>query len=107
MSATDTRRQEIIVLTDEHKNRILDQIRHRKETCPHCGGKHFSVGDALYLGFLFRSEDSDAYMVGLTSTPSWEQHPSRLAGHVGVPVSWHPHTLFPTGFAERTRSRSS
>jgi tRNA G26 N,N-dimethylase Trm1 len=55
MSATDTHRQEIIVLTDEHKNRILDQIRHRKETCPHCGGKQFSVGYALYLGFLFRS----------------------------------------------------
>jgi len=34
--------------------------------CPNYGGKDFDVGDALFLGFLFHSEDSDAYVVGLT-----------------------------------------
>lgn len=68
MSATDTRRPEITVLTDEQKSRILEQARRRTEICPQCGSEQVTVGDALYLGFLFLSENSDAYMVALTCT---------------------------------------
>jgi hypothetical protein len=68
MTATDFRRPEITVLTDEQKSRILEQVRRRREACSQCGGEQFIVGDALYLGFLFISEDSDAYMVALTCT---------------------------------------
>jgi hypothetical protein len=66
MTATNIRRPEITVLTDEQKRRIIGQIRCRREACPQCGDEHFIVGDALYLGFLFPSEDRDAYMIGLT-----------------------------------------
>jgi hypothetical protein len=66
MTATDTRRPEITVLTDEQKSRALEEVRRRAGTCSACGGEQFIVGDALYLGFLFVSENLDAYMVALT-----------------------------------------
>lgn len=68
MIATNTRRPEITMLTDGQKNRILDEMRRKAGTCPACGGKEFIVGDALYLGFLYVSENLDAYMIALTCT---------------------------------------
>jgi hypothetical protein len=70
MGATDTIRPEITVLTVEHKDRVLQQVCRRRGTCRHCGGEEFRVGDALYLGFLFLSENQDAYMAALTCTNS-------------------------------------
>ncbi|HJT04762.1 MAG TPA: hypothetical protein VJ757_14220 [Pseudonocardiaceae bacterium] len=66
MGATDSIRPEITILTDDDKERVLRQVRRRRGSCQHCGGEQFEVGDALFLGFLFHSEDSDAYMVALT-----------------------------------------
>jgi hypothetical protein len=70
MVAADTIRPEITVLTKAQQDRVLRQIRRRRGTCRHCDGNEFLVGDALYLGFLFLSEERDAYMVGLTCTNS-------------------------------------
>jgi hypothetical protein len=61
-------RPELTVLTDEQKHRVLEQVGRRHGSCRACGGDDFDVGDALYLGFLFLSEDSDAYMVALSCT---------------------------------------
>jgi hypothetical protein len=66
MDVTVTTRTELIPLTGEQRERVLEQVRRRHWTCPHCGGVEFDVGDALYLGFLFRSEDRDAHMVALS-----------------------------------------
>jgi hypothetical protein len=79
MAATDTIRPEITALTDEQRERILGHVRRRRETCRHCAGDEFLVGDALYLGFLFLSEDQDAYMVALTCT-----NPACPAPHNGI-----------------------
>lgn len=79
MGAADTRRPEITVLADEQKDRVIQQVRRRRGTCRHCDGDEFAVGDALYLGFLFVSEDTDAYMVALTCT-----NPACPAPHTGV-----------------------
>lgn len=70
IDAADTTRPELTVLTDEQKHRVLRQVRRRRGSCRHCGGEEFLVGDALYLGFLFLSEDTDAYMVALSCTNS-------------------------------------
>jgi hypothetical protein len=66
MSATNTIRPEITVLTSKQQERVLEQVRRRRRTCHQCHGAKFLVGDALYLGFLFLSEDQDAYMAALT-----------------------------------------
>jgi hypothetical protein len=66
MDAADTIRSDITVLTDEQKDRVRQQLRRRLGSCQHCGGEEFLIGEALFLGFLFRSEDSDAFMVALT-----------------------------------------
>lgn len=66
--AADTIRPEITVLTDEQKDRVLQQVRRTGQSCQHCGGGQFLVGDALFVGFLFLSEESDAFMVALTCT---------------------------------------
>ncbi|HEX8933867.1 MAG TPA: hypothetical protein VF788_06685 [Pseudonocardiaceae bacterium] len=79
MGTSDTLRPESTVLTVEHKNRVLQQIQRRRGTCRHCGGEHFLVGDALYLGFLFISEHQDAYMAALTCT-----NPACPAPHTGI-----------------------
>ena len=68
LDTTDTCRPELIALTDEQKHRVLRQVRRKGESCRHCGGAEFVVGQALYLGFLFRSEDTDAYLVALSCT---------------------------------------
>jgi hypothetical protein len=77
--AAGTIRPELRVLTGEQKHRVLEQVRRRHGSCRHCDGDAFAVGDALYLGFLFRSEDSDAYMVALSCT-----NPACPAPRIGV-----------------------
>jgi hypothetical protein len=75
----DTLRPELTALTEEQQDRVLGQVRRRHGTCRHCGSDGFVVGAALYLGFLFLSEDSDAYMVALTCT-----NPTCPAPHTGI-----------------------
>ncbi|MGA9312018.1 MAG: hypothetical protein WBV74_16860 [Pseudonocardiaceae bacterium] len=79
MATTDTIRPELTVLTDQQRDQVLQEIRRRRGTCGHCDGDDFLVGDALYLGFLFVSEDTDAYMVGLTCT-----NPACPTPHTGI-----------------------
>lgn len=62
------RRPELIALSDEQKDRVRGQLHHRRPLCAGCGSRAFLVGDALYLGFLFRSEALGAYRVALTCT---------------------------------------
>lgn len=66
---TDVRiRPEITLLTDAQRGRVRVELDRRRATCTACGHREFSVGDALYVGFLFVNEDLDAYMVALTCT---------------------------------------
>lgn len=69
-NAADDRtvRPEIIELDRQQKERVRGQLRRRRVRCGACGEKDLLVGDALYLGFLFASEDLDAYKVALTCT---------------------------------------
>lgn len=53
-------------LDDGEKRAVLEKVEERGFTCGSCGSGDFEVGDALYLGFLFLSEDHDDYMVALT-----------------------------------------
>jgi hypothetical protein len=73
------RRPEAITLTPGEQSRVLEQARARHAACGRCGNAEFAVGDALYLGFLFRSEDPDAYMVALTCT-----NPACPVRHTGI-----------------------
>ncbi|WP_235686734.1 hypothetical protein [Tomitella gaofuii] len=59
-------RPELTPLDDEERTRVLEQLRRREAACDACGGRGFTVGDALYLGFLFLHAEQDEYMVGLT-----------------------------------------
>jgi hypothetical protein len=59
MSAADSPRPEITTLTTEQKKRVLEHVHHRRGSCRYCGGTTFIAGDALYLGYLFLSEDQD------------------------------------------------
>jgi hypothetical protein len=82
IDTADPIRPELTALTDEQKHRVLRQVRRRRGSCRHCGGTEFLVGEALYLGFLFLSEDTDAYMVALTCT-----NPKCSAPHTGIRLS--------------------
>lgn len=53
-------------LDESEKRRVLQRVEERGFGCGSCGSGGFEVGDALYLGFLFLSEDHDDYMVALT-----------------------------------------
>ena len=53
-------------LTEGQKRRVLGKIEERDLTCGSCGSEDFEVGEALYVGFLFLSEDHDNYVVALT-----------------------------------------
>lgn len=53
------------VLDVNEKRRVLERAGELGFTCGGCGSGDFEVGEALYLGFLFLSEDHDAYMVAL------------------------------------------
>jgi len=55
-------------LTEGQKRRVLGKIEERDLTCGSCGSDDFEVGEALYVGFLFLSEDHDNYVVALTCT---------------------------------------
>ncbi len=59
-------RPELIALYPAARERVSAQIAAKGGHCECCGAKDFDVGDALYLGFLFLDEDTDAYMVALT-----------------------------------------
>ena len=52
--------------TEEQRRRVLRKTEEKGLVCDGCGLRDFEVGNALYLGFLFLSEDPDAYMVALT-----------------------------------------
>ena len=54
------------VLNEEQKRRVLRKAEEKGVVCGNCGSRDFEVGEALYLGFLFLSEDQDAYMVAIT-----------------------------------------
>ena len=53
-------------LTEGQKRRVLGKIEERDLACGSCGSGDFEVGEALYVGFLFLSEDHDNYVVALT-----------------------------------------
>lgn len=57
---------DLIALDDNERARVLEHVRRKRLHCPACGSRKFRVGDALYVGFLFRSEAGDAWFVGLT-----------------------------------------
>ncbi len=60
------RRPELITLDEAQTARVTDLLAEQGWCCASCGGRGATVGSALYLGFLFLSEDLDAYMVALT-----------------------------------------
>jgi hypothetical protein len=53
-------------LDGTQKRRVLEKVRELGFTCKNCGWTDFEVGDSLYLGFLFLSENLDDHMVALT-----------------------------------------
>lgn len=57
---------DLVVLDGTQRERVHAQLERERIACGSCGGTAFTVGDALYLGFLFRSERTDAWMVALT-----------------------------------------
>lgn len=59
-------RPELISLDLAARQRVAKLVAVKGGHCDSCGGTEFEVGHALYLGFLFLDEDSDAYMVALT-----------------------------------------
>ncbi|RMI30408.1 hypothetical protein EBN03_22500 [Nocardia stercoris] len=75
-------RPENVVLDSGEKSRVLEQVRRRGGVCHNCGNDRFVVGDALYLGFHFRSADPDAYLIALTCTDP--DCPSR---HTGITLA--------------------
>ncbi|MGA8546823.1 MAG: hypothetical protein WB785_16395 [Mycobacterium sp.] len=66
MTEVDRVRPELISLVPVDRDRVLAQVAAKGGHCESCGQTDFEVGHALYLGFLFLDEDSDAYMVALT-----------------------------------------
>ncbi len=59
-------RPELIALYPAARERVWAHIAAKGGYCECCGAKDFDVGDAMYLGFLFLDEDSDAYIIALT-----------------------------------------
>lgn len=69
MDVTDVPlRPEITRLTDSERDRVRTEAHRRRATCAACGSHEFTVGDALYVGFLFVNEEPGTYMVALTCT---------------------------------------
>ncbi|MGP4022574.1 hypothetical protein [Actinomadura sp. 3N407] len=77
--ASEPTRPELTVLTGKQRDRVAKRLRRHRTRCAGCGSAEFDVGDALYLGFLFRSEQQDMYLVGLTCTD-----PACPAPRIGV-----------------------
>lgn len=65
MDGGDTR-PDITVLGERQRERVRAGLRRSRLRCPSCGTRKLDVGNALFLGFLFRSEDQDAYVVAVT-----------------------------------------
>jgi hypothetical protein len=61
-----TARPELIALNLRERQRVSELIEVKGGYCESCSHTDFDVGHALYLGYLFLNEDSDAYMVALT-----------------------------------------
>lgn len=59
-------RPELIRLTAAQRDRVRTETRRHRATCAGCGHREFTIGDALYVGFLFRREDVETYLVALT-----------------------------------------
>jgi hypothetical protein len=59
-------RPELVSLNQAERECVLKQVAAKGGHCEACGATEFDVGDALYLGFLFLDEETDAYMVALT-----------------------------------------
>ena len=55
-------------LDEAQRRAVLERVEERGFACESCGSGDFEVGDALFLGFLFLSEERDEYMVALTCT---------------------------------------
>ena len=70
MSTTNSPHEpaDLVELDLTQRERVRAQLARERIMCGGCGGGVFTVGDALYLGFLFRSERHDAWMVALTCT---------------------------------------
>lgn len=66
-------------LNEAQKRRVLGKVREQGFACNGCGSADFEVGDSLYLGFLFLSEDRDSHMVGLTC-----KNPDCVAPRTGI-----------------------
>lgn len=66
MTAQYDIRPEITLLNRAQRRWILRHLQSHRASCRACGSHRFRVGGALYLGFLFASEDQDAYLVALT-----------------------------------------
>jgi hypothetical protein len=52
-------------LDEDQKRRVLEKVREQGFACGSCGSTDFTVGDALYVGFLFLDEEVGNYMVAL------------------------------------------
>lgn len=76
---TEPARPELSALDEEQRRRVRKVLAARKAACGSCRNTEFEVGEALYLGFLFRQEDLDAYLVALTCT-----NPECTAPRTGV-----------------------
>jgi len=61
---TEERRE----LTESQKRTVLERVEQHGFACGYCGSGDFEVGEALYVGYLFLSEDHDNYVVALTCT---------------------------------------
>jgi hypothetical protein len=74
-----TVRPELIGLDPADRDRVLRVVAAKGGHCEACGATDFTVGHALYLGFLFLDEDDDVYMVALTC-----RNPNCAQPHTGI-----------------------
>lgn len=81
------KRPEKITLTQAQRERVRERAKERDFICGGCGSGQFTVGDTLYLGFLFLDEETDVYMVALTC-----QAPDCQSPRTGIKL--HEHDLF-------------
>ncbi|WP_046300507.1 hypothetical protein [Mycobacterium sp. UM_Kg27] len=66
MTALEEARPELIEVGQAARDRVSELVMVRGGHCAGCGGTDFTVGRALYLGFLFLDEEHDAYLIALT-----------------------------------------
>ncbi|WP_182906393.1 hypothetical protein [Microbispora sp. H13382] len=72
-------RPEVMPLGGSQRERVRARLRSEHTVCRACGGVDLVIGDALFLGFVFHSEPTDAYMIGLTCA-----NPSCPARYTGI-----------------------